>query len=335
MKLSRDALFLIVLFGLLVAVLSIFTSRTPKIDSDISTTYSVGPRGVKAFYTLLGERLGYNVQRLYTPYNEMPADAKVLVVIQPLSATPIAPAEQSALQSWVSGGGVAIFITDSPQRRVPAIFARSRSLGRGAIYVFDSRKVITNEGMKDYRNAMRIISLISSHASPNSSTKQGGLILFDEYHHGLGRSKTAMLLIHVPFQIKLGVVVIAFALISFGYSKARRFGAVRSLPESQNLRPEFEFVESVARLYQRAGRPELAASILTTSMRQRLCRKLGLPADAPQTTIIQLVESHYTPQIASDIARLLDYEHAGRKISVSTLLSVAQQIRALEDSLYG
>lgn len=356
MKPSRDAWFLICLFIVLAVLFALLMGPGPGAESDVSTSYSPGASGVKAFYTLLGDRLGYDVARLEVPYTEMPTKAAVLVVVAPLKAVPIVAQERDALESWIRAGGTAIFISDS-LTNVPARFGSTRKLGKGFVYAINSRREVTNKGLRDYHNALRVLSIIAEHAEPVEAAAgrtppqpsprwggsggtsppqpggKGALILFDESHHGLGPSKTVALLIHTPRQVKLGFVVIALAVLALCYGRGRRFGAVRNLPASESLRPEFEFVESVARLYDRAGAADLAVEILVHSMRQGLCRKLGLSPDAPRSTIFAQLESESRQQTAQSVDRLLGYEQAGQRLSKSELLHVAREIHAVEKEL--
>lgn len=328
MRISKDACFLIILFAVAIALSMMFTGTRSNSKSDVSTTYSTGAQGVKAFYTLLGDRLGYNVSRLNMPYTEMPRDVGVLVVVQPVDSTPISPDERDALNRWVRSGGTAIFISDSV-KKLPSGFRTTRRLDKGFVYVFGSRKVVTNSGLKDYRNAIPLIEAISAHSA------SGGRILFDEYHHGFGTSKTAALLMHTSRQVKAGAVIVIAALVALGYGKARRFGAVRSLPNDNMLRPEFEYVESVARLYERANANNLTADILIQSLRQRLCQRFSLPQDASRQAIVQHLQNQVDEPTAQYAGRLLDDEHASRRLSKSDMLSIAQQVHSLESRLFG
>ena len=346
MRVSRDAWFLIGLFIVLAVLFAALAGPGRGPESDLSTTYSAGASGVKAFYTVLGERLGYNVARLEDPYTQLPEGTAALVVVGPLSAVPIVAEERAALERWIRAGGTAIFISDS-LANVPARFGSTRKLGKGFVYAINSRRVITNKGVRDYCNALKVVNIIAEHCRPSNEFEatwrkvhlrglgggKGDLVLFDEYHHGLGRSKTEALLIHTQRQVKIGVVVIAAGLLALCYGRGRRFGAVRDLPASESRRPEFEFVESVARLYDRAGAADVAAEILIQSMRHGLCAKLGLSPDAPRQTIVRQLESDGRAQTARSVDRLLEHEQAGQRMSKSELLHVAREIHTIEKEL--
>jgi len=325
MKVSHDGITLIVLFVALAVICALMMGPSVQTKSDLSTTYNPDANGVKAFYTLLGDRLGYSVNRLEAPYMDMPSEAKVLVVVAPLEQTPIVAKERDALENWVRAGGTAIFISDS-LKNVPARFGSTRKLGKGFVYAMNSKRIITNKGMRDYKNAVNILDIIAEHAISSRA-----LILFDEYHHGIGQSNAAA--IHIQRQVKIGIVVLAVALLVLCYGKGRRFGAVRNLPASERLRPGFEFVESIGRLYERAGAADLAAEILVKSMRQGICLKLGLSPDAPKETIVRQLESDGLEQVARKVDELLIYEQAGQSLSKSELLHVAREIHSVEKEL--
>ena len=137
-----------------------------------------------------------------------------------------------------------------------------------------SSGLVSNKGMRDPANAVRIMGIIASRVSKND------LILFDEYHHGFEENSPAAA--SVSRQVKASILILIVAGLLLCYSRGRRFGAVRNLPGG-DARPGFEYVESVGRLYSRAYASDLAADILRDSFRRGLCLKLGLPSDAPAT----------------------------------------------------
>ena len=324
MRVSRDALLLIGLIA--VAVIFALTSGGGKSESDISTSYSNDASGVKAVYTLLGDRLGYSVDRLLVPYTDMPKAARVLVVVAPLESFPITQEERDALDKWIRAGGTAVFISDS-LRSIPAHYGSNKEMSKGFVYAINSRRAITNKGARDYRNVMKVVNIIAEHAKPSN------LVLFDEYHHGLGRSELQSIVLNTQRQVKIGAVVVGLALLVLCYGRGRRFGAVRNLPSYENRRPEFEFVESVARLYERAGAADVAAGILLNSLRHGLCLKLGLSSDAPSELIVQRLESEGHEDAAQSARRLLARPQAGQKMSKSELLHVAREIHSVEKEL--
>lgn len=293
--------------------------------SDVSSSYSADPKGVKAFYTLVGERLGYTAQRLRHSYADIPPDAKVLVVVQPLEERPILPDELRQLEDWVRRGGTVVFAADR-LRGVPEGFRRDRAVGMGHVYAFDTRRVVTNEGVRDHRNALRALEIIARHAQPPD------MVLFDEYHHGLAEGERSVLAL-MGRQVKAALVILAAAGLALVHSRAKRFGAVRPLPEASAQRPGVEFVESVARLYQRAHAPDVAAGILCSSFRRDLCAKLGLSPDAARVRTEQAAGPMLTDTARASLARVLDGCEAGHGIGEPELAGIARDIHSLEQEL--
>jgi len=331
MKVSQDAWVLIGVFILLV-VMGIVCAQQPHNDeSTISSTYNADKLGVKAFYTLLKDRMGFNAERLRLPYGEMPEKAAVLIVVQPLRLIPIEPDERIALEKWVRAGGTAVFLSDSLDN-VPATFGSTRKLGRGFVYAFNSRAMITNRGMRDYHNALKVLDIITKHADRND------LILFDEYHHGLGIDQGSLwsLMLRSERQVKIGALIMLVVALSLIYGHGRRFGAVRRLPAAASVRPGYEFVESVGRLYDRAGAADMAAGILCGSLRHSLCLKLGLSSDVPNERIVRVLASDGFKAISRQVDNLLIHcepGKTGQKMSKSELLHIAGEIRKIEEEL--
>jgi hypothetical protein len=336
---KKDA---VILIALLIALIvgSIFVAKPQKSkESKVSTTYNADPMGTKAFYILL-QRMGYHADRLDRPHTEMPGNAKILIVVQPSTAAEdnrftqnilgpgISDEESKALDNWVNCGGTVIFLADELDG-VPAAFGSTHKSGKGFVYAFPSRKTITNKCMRNPKNALKLLRIIDKHASKSD------LIVFDEYHHGIIHSRP--LLSYVSSQVWTAIVIVFIALILLVYSRGRRFGAVRSLPSSETVRPGYEFVESVARLYQRAHASDLAAGVLCESFRQGLCVKLGLSSDTETNTISLRLSEEVTAELAERASRVLTQCDrailAGEKPTQEELVDIAREVFNLEKEL--
>lgn len=342
MKRSRDIWVLVVVFILLVGAGFFLALPSHREEYTVSTTYNADPLGVKAFYTLLGERLGYTVGRLRKPYTEMPGNARLLIVVQPATigiemdedarqllgdALGISDEERAALQSWVRRGGTVMFLSDN-LAGVPATFGSDRRIGKGHVYAFSSREMITNRGMRDPRNAVKLLGIIDRHAGKRD------LVLFDEYHHG--DKERRPLWSYVSRQVKFAMALLLAAGLVLCHTRGRRFGAVRNLPKSETVRPGYEFVESVGRLYQRAHAADLAARILCASFRQALCARFGMPADSPRDAIARRLASDIGGGLPKRVDAVLadcDRLVAGQKPDEPELLRVATEIVTLEKEM--
>lgn len=325
MSTTRDRLVVATVAILLAAGAWFVASPQAREPSDVSSTYSADPKGAKAFYTLLGERLGYTAGRLRRSYSEIPRRTRVLVVIQPQDRWPITPEEAASLESWVRSGGTVIFASDK-FRNVPERFRRSGKMGAGTVYALDSRRMFTNEGVRDYRRAMEALELIARHARPPDT------VLFDEYHHGFReghRSIAAFVGRHVRFSLALlaaaGLVVV--------YSCSRRFGSVRPLPEASGRRSSMEFVGALAMLYKRAGAADVAAEILCSSFERELRAKLGLQPDASKEIVLKSAEAVLSGQAYSALSRVLGRFSAGVHVGKNELADIAADIYLVEQEL--
>jgi hypothetical protein len=319
-----------VLFVALIFGLHHFT-RPKEAEEDFSpSSYNADPSGTKAFYTLLGERLGYKADRLTAPYDRLPANARVLIAIEPDWETDrsLGPEmernERLAVASWVRKGGTLI-VASSRLEDLPRELRRTGPLGSGRVHVFPSPKRLTNKGMRDPRNAVDMAALVSRHASKQD------LVLFDEYHHGYAESKPVMAMISRPVRMSLIVFVIAGLLAA--YSRGRRFGAVRSEPEAESIRPGSEFVEAMGRLYRRAGATDVAMEIMRDSFLPRLHRKLGVTADSSPDHVAARANAVCGEDCAAAVTRLLNARPAGHKPSEQELLHAARDIQKLEKEL--
>ncbi len=77
------------------------------------TTYSAGPSGLKALYRLL-ESEGIPVQRFKEPPSQLPEDAGLLVISEPLKR-PFTEAEKASLRAWITGGGTLLLLTEDSE----------------------------------------------------------------------------------------------------------------------------------------------------------------------------------------------------------------------------
>jgi len=111
------------------------------------------------------------------------------------------------------------------------------------------------------------------------SSKAGGTILFDEFHHGDSvedSGATMWTVLGRPLQLALlqgaiAVIVLIFVL-------AMRFGKPISLTQGQT-RHTGEYVASLASLYRRAGATTIALETIYRNFLRDLCSRLGISAD--------------------------------------------------------
>lgn len=337
MKISKDALLIVLVFIAVFLGMRFLAGRPAPTENMVSSSLNADPRGTKAIYTLLGDKLGYNVARLTVPFDRMPAKADVLVVVEPLPAAgallpgmeqeAVGEQEAAALADWVKKGGILI-LASGDLGQFPTELTRSGKLGKGRIYAYSSISALSNKGMRDGGRAVRIVNIIARHASRKD------LVLFDEYHHGYGGQSSVLALIGP--RVKISVLFFAAALLVGVVSQSRRFGAVRSLSEEETLRPGREFVEAVGRLYRRAGATDVASEIMLESFERKLRLKLGVSAESTPSEISSRISAASNAQIAERVTRVLAARgkaSAGQKPSEQELLHITIEVQQLEKEL--
>jgi hypothetical protein len=140
--------------------------------------------------------------------------------------------------------------------------------GQGYIYVSSATHPFTNAGLDDERNADLVLNLLRR-------VPDGGRILFDEYHHGFF---TPPSLRSVVLSNPWGwALVYALAvLVAYLILTGRRFGQPVPLREEVALRSSAEYVESMADLFQRAGKRNFVRQHYYTAFKRRLARPYGI-----------------------------------------------------------
>lgn len=116
MRPGREMWIVGILLLVLVAATVHFSNRAGTAAPDRPSTYSASPKGLKAVYELCLRR-HVAASRYERPFDELPNDAAILIVAEPL-VRPVSDAEQAALVRWVEKGGVAVVIVAGawPQR---------------------------------------------------------------------------------------------------------------------------------------------------------------------------------------------------------------------------
>jgi hypothetical protein len=138
--------------------------------------------------------------------------------------------------------------------------------GSGKVIYLADPYIVSNGGIRIVDNAQLAVNIVAA---------GGGLIAFDEYHHGYGSNNNRL------FQYFQGTPVIAIflqvaALIGLiFYSQSRRFA--RALPENEPDRlSKLEYVSAMAELQRRTRAFDLAIENIYTDFRRRTSRLFGV-----------------------------------------------------------
>jgi hypothetical protein len=212
--------------------------------------------------------------------------------------------------------------------RDPAgVIAVDKALGKGHVVLVANRFGATNAGIAEADNAAFLVNV-----ALRASDGRKRAVRFDEYHHGVGFTETAAaqsggVWASTPLPLRLGFLHLVAASLLLIYTANRRFGPVQSAPQISH-RASTDYVNSMARLYRRAGAADIAIESLYLRFVRDLRRALDVPADAGITQIVRLAEQRFGPSAAGLQALLLRGEAvvAGQRVSEPDMLNLARQI---------
>ena len=158
------------------------------------------------------------------------------------------------------------------------VIVASRKRGKGAMIAVSDPDLVSNVGIGKADNAVFFVNLVASRA------RKGDLVVFDEYHQGYGSDRTLARIIGKCG--RAAVIQLLLVLLIGLYSYGRRFGEVRPA-ERPVRRVGFEYVEAMARFYQRAAARTAALETLCGALRRDMAAALGLPDETRLDVIIR------------------------------------------------
>lgn len=197
--------------------------------------------------------------------------------------------------------------------------------GSGRIIFVSDPYIVSNGGIALADNAQLAVNLVSS----------GGMIAFDEYHHGYGTDSNRFL------QFFAGTPVIAIfmqAALLVGlvfFSQSRRFARPVPEPEPDRL-SKLEYVEAMAELQRRTRAYDLATENIYSEARRRICRSLGLDTMTAKPAEIAALAAERTGRQADAIETALfkcEEIIRGEPTNKAEVLDLVAELRSLEESL--
>ena len=198
-------------------------------------------------------------------------------------------------------------------------------VGQGRIILLSDPYIFSNGGISLRDNLQLAINMLTS---------GGGLIAFDEYHHGKAINQNALVsyfagtpVIPILGQLTLLILVLL-------WTRGRRFG--RPLPLSQiDRRSSLEFVASMAELQQRARAFDLALENIYARTRRVLARYAGTDYSTSRGQIASSVAARSSLDAHQLEVLMRQCEDAinGEPISERQTLLLAKRLRDVEGQL--
>ena len=193
------------------------------------------------------------------------------------------------------------YVTVLETRFGPTLIGRQE--GRGYIYLGVSAWPFTNAGLQEPGSAALVLNLLAR-------VPPGATILFDEFHHGFAPAAAAApSLRQVVLRNWWGWAAIYALGISALYLvlTGRRFGRPIPLRRDVARRSSGEYVESIARLLQRAGKRQTIGAHFHESLKRRLARQHGVVATADDDRFVRdlLHSGAATEEQAGAVRKLL------------------------------
>lgn len=240
--------------------------------------------------------------------------------------------------------GVSSIAVSSPLRIVPSHSARydvlfqdaqgivavHKVLGSGHVIVMTNDLIATNTGIAQDDNSIFLVNVARAGANGIKSR-----ILFDEYHHGVGfqsddGDSASGLWRHTPATLKWVIIdLLAFGAILVYVGNIRR--APLKVARPPQVRASGDYVDSMARIYQRAGAKDLAIQTIYHRLLRDLRGQMHSKADIAPREITHL----FTTSFATDgreLAAIVDRCEkviAGMSISEKELVTLAANIDGL------
>ena len=156
--------------------------------------------------------------------------------------------------------------------------------GSGRVAILTDPYIVSNGGIRLNDNLQLAVNLL---------TVADGLIAFDEYHQGKGRSQNSIAGYFAGTPVMLLAAQIGLVVLLILWTRGRRFGRPLPLPQVDR-RSSLEFVASMAELQQRARAFDLAIENIYTRTRRVLARYAGVNYNSSRSEIASRIAERGT-----------------------------------------
>ena len=203
--------------------------------------------------------------------------------------------------------------------RGPTIAMRTE--GTGTLIVVGTVAPFLSDNLGTADNARFAVALVAS------ALATGGLVAFDEYHHGVHPPPSILAVVERtwPGRALLFGMVVVFAYVAL---TGRRLGRPQPL-DPRPPRSSLEYVRGFAGLVRRAGRQEIVRDRARRELHAGLARRQGLDPATPFADVIDHLREGSTGR--ADEAALLDVQLQQRLREPDLVRTVAQVVAVLRE----
>jgi uncharacterized protein DUF4350 len=197
--------------------------------------------------------------------------------------------------------------------------------GLGRIAILTDPYIVSNGGIKLNDNLQLAVNLL---------TEADGLIAFDEYHQGKGRTENSFAGYFAGTPVLLIAAQIGLVLLLILWTRGRRFGRALPLPQVDR-RSSLEFVASMAELQQRARAFDLAIENIYTRTRRVLARHAGVDYNSSRSEIAAriaargTIDAHRLETLMHDCENVINGEPCSWRQSID----LVRRLREVERDL--
>ncbi|MEX1157932.1 MAG: DUF4350 domain-containing protein [Thermomicrobiales bacterium] len=197
--------------------------------------------------------------------------------------------------------------------------------GRGRIHVLSSVYPLSNAGVGGADNAAYLPHVLAG-------VPTGGVIVFDEYHHGLTEYGTlTQRLVREPWGwAVLWTVAFTFAWLAFS---GKRFGKALAPPPSWARRSSGEYVTTLGTLLRRGHHESWLRQNYASQVKRALGGRYRISADQPAREFVAALSQRQAD--AADLAAPLERLEASQPLDEATTLGLMRDVDTISRRMGG
>lgn len=191
--------------------------------------------------------------------------------------------------------------------------------GQGTIWVTSDVSLLSNASLNDTDNAKLALGLLGT-------VPRGGVITFDEYHHGLKGDEGTFA--NAVYNTPWGWGLIFALLLVFGYLvlNGKRFGRTIPVQRTLALRTPSEYVVSMANLFRRANKRGMVLQHYRHALKRRLGRAFHLNPELSDENYLEMITRMRPELDRAELARILNNLRRAETTEIDLVKSVENSV---------